>query len=139
MRARRDAAKLQRSVGLGAYTFDCHWVSLYVDGAQIAAEGRVNQNSEGKDVPGVAQAPFQIPYDTMLPKRAELRNVLVPVAPSASHVRQNAIRMEPTWMIMGHAAGTAAAMAAKAGSAVQDVDVPALQAQLLAQKQKIVP
>jgi hypothetical protein len=161
----------QRSIGLGAYTFDCHWVTLYdvpasasasasasvssKGKASIAAEGRVNQGRDGKDKGGVTQAPYRIPYDALLPKRAELTNVLVPVAASMSHVRQNAVRMEPTWMIMGHAAGSAAAMvvaqnskslslsrksskSSKSGDgsimAVQDVNVTALQ-QLLVEGQ----
>jgi FAD dependent oxidoreductase len=35
--------------------------------------------------------------------------------------------MEPTWMLLGHAAGAAAAQCARRGCAVQDVDVAALQ------------
>jgi hypothetical protein len=78
--------KQQRSIGLGAYTFDCHWVTLYDvpvsshganrGKASVVAEGRVNQGRDGRDVPGVTQAPYRIPYDTLLPKRAELTNVL---------------------------------------------------------------
>ena len=56
-----------------------------------------------------------------------------------SHVRQNAVRMEPTWMIMGHASGVAAAMSVHGNSAVQDVNVLQLQQTLLAQKQMIEP
>ena len=81
----------------------------------------------------------RIPYDALLPKRSQLRNVVVPVASSMSHVRQNAVRMEPTWMIMGHAAGTAAAMALRSGSAVQEVSVLQLQQTLLQQKQMLWP
>ena len=51
----------------------------------------------------------------MLPKKRQLSNMLVPVAASMSHVRQNAVCMEPTWMVMGHASGTAAAMVAARG------------------------
>ena len=128
------------------YVFDCHWVTLYVEhnvthGAKpyIAAEGRVNQNRQEQDVGGVMQAPYRIPYDALLPKRSQLSNVLVPVASSMSHVRQNAVRMEPTWMIMGHAAGTAAAMALRGKVAVQEVSVLQLQQTLLQQKQMIWP
>ena len=46
---------------------------------------------------------------------------MVPVAASASHVAWTSLRMEPQFLIMGHAAGTAAAMADRVGIAVQDV------------------
>ena len=54
-------------------------------------------------------------------------------------VRYNAVRMEPTWMILGHAAGVAAQMTQQAGTSVQDVDVPTLQTILVEQKQLISP
>ena len=82
--------------------------------------------------------PYRIPYDTLLPQRSQLTNVLAAVPVSASHVVFTSLRMEPTWMIMGHAAGAAAALAASAGCAVQDVSVPQLQGLLLAQGQHIV-
>eukprot|EP01052_Picozoa_sp_SAG31_P025399 SAG31_NODE_2224_length_6150_cov_5.071724_2_plen_713_part_00 len=137
---------LARTIGLGAYTFDCHWCSLYVlnssttgTPARIAAEGRVNQGRNGKRTGGVLQTPFKIPYDALLPKRSELTNVLVPTACSSSHVRINAVRMEPVWGIQGHAAGAAVAMALATHGAVQDVDVRQLQELLRQQKQKLDP
>jgi hypothetical protein len=51
----------------------------------------------------------------------------VPVCLSASHVAFGSVRMEPTLMLLGQAAGHAAAQAARRDVAVQDVDVPALQ------------
>ena len=105
----------------------------------VAAEGRVNNGHDGKPVRRVGQAPYEIPYDVLLPKRLQLTNLLVPVAASMSHIRQNAVRMEPTWMIMAQGAGVAAAMAVENASAVQDVDVLQLQAILAAQNQKLWP
>merc|ERR1712070_1338789 len=87
----------------------------------------------------VTMPPYMMPYDILLPQRSELSNVLAAVAISASHVRFNAIRMEPTWMIMGQAAGSAAVIAMKNDIAVQDVQVPVLQSVLIEHKQKIVP
>jgi hypothetical protein len=82
------------------------------------------------------KTPFTMPFDTMLPKRSEVSNVLAPVAISATHVRYNAVRMEPTWMILGHAAGSAAALAAKQRlPSVHAVDVDELQRLLVEQKQ----
>jgi hypothetical protein len=43
--------------------------------------------------------------------------------------------MEPTYMLLGHAAGLAAAQAARRGVAVQDVDIGRLQRDLRDQGQ----
>ena len=53
-----------------------------------------------------------------------------PASTSASHVAFGSVRMEPTLMLLGHAAGLAAAQAARRDVAVQDVDVDLLQRQL---------
>ena len=83
----------------------------------------------------VMQTPYAIPFDTLLPKRSEVANGLAAVPVSASHVRFSSLRMEPTWMIMGHAAGQTAVMALESGIAVQDVNVSTLQARLRADGQ----
>ena len=74
---------------------------------------------------------YQMPVDLLLPKRAEASNLLVPVCASASHVAYATVRMEPQFMMLGHAAGIVAAMSVNATAAVQDVDVAALHALLL--------
>jgi FAD-dependent oxidoreductase family protein len=71
--------------------------------------------------------PYQIPYRVVLPKKTEAENVLVPVSFSASHVAFSSLRMEPQWMIIGHATGVAAALAIKQKIAVQDVAIAELQ------------
>jgi hypothetical protein len=120
------ALKKPDSIGMGAFILDSHAVQRLVDG-----EGNVID--EGNFDIGIR--PYQIPYRCVTPKRAECENLLVPVALSASHVTYGSIRMEPQFMIIGHSCGVAAAMAIKAGSAVQAVDVAALQAHLREQKQ----
>jgi len=70
----------------------------------------------------------------MLPKRGEATNLLVPGAFSASHVAFSTLRMEPQWMIIGQAAGVAAAQAVRRKVAVQDVNVEALRARLREQR-----
>lgn len=74
--------------------------------------------------------PYSIPYRCLTPRRDDATDLLVPVALSASHVAYSSVRMEPTWMMLGTAAGLAAAQAARRGVAVQDVDVPQLQESL---------
>jgi hypothetical protein len=76
-----------------------------------------------------------IPYRSILPNPEEATNLLVPVALSCTHVAISAIRVEPTWMILGQSAGIAAALAAKQNVAVQNLAYSALRERLLAQKQ----
>lgn len=58
--------------------------------------------------------PFQIPLRAIQPRN--LDNLLVPVALSASHVGYSAVRLEPTWTALGHAAGLAAHLNLREGS-----------------------
>jgi hypothetical protein len=110
-------SKRARSIGLGSYTFDCHTVSRIIHRTGVATndyvvvEGRVNDGADGRPRSGVVQRPFEIPYDALLPKATEATNLLAACALSTSHLRFNALRMEPTWMVIGQAAGVAAAMA----------------------------
>ena len=76
--------------------------------------------------------PYPIAYRSLTPRREDSERLLVPLCLSASHVAFASVRMEPTLMLLGHAAGTAAAQAARRGVAVQDVDVSQLQDDLRA-------
>jgi hypothetical protein len=69
----------------------------------------------------VAVPVYPIPYRSLTPRREDAENLLVPVCLSASHVAFGSVRMEPTLMALGQAAGRAAAQAARRGVAVQDV------------------
>jgi hypothetical protein len=74
--------------------------------------------------------PCCMPYGMMLPKRVE--GLIVPVACSASHVGFRILRMEPCWMALGQAAGTAAAQSIDSNKTPRQIDVTELQRQLLA-------
>lgn len=65
--------------------------------------------------------PFGISYRALVPKRTECTNLLTPTCPSSSHIAYGAIRIEWTFMALGQAVGTAAALAVEEGIAVQDV------------------
>ncbi len=109
-------------IGMGSYMSDSHNVQRF-ENAQGHAE------NEG-DMQVKVKAPYQIPYRVMLPKKQEARNLLVPVCMSASHVAYSTLRMEPQYMIIGEAAGVAAAMASKASTDVQELPAKELTARL---------
>lgn len=116
-------------VGMGSYTLDAHHAQRYV-----TPEGFVQ--NEG-DIGVHAKQPYRISYGAIIPKKAECRNLLVPVCVSSSHIAYGSIRMEPVFMILGQSAATAAVLAINTGKAVQDVDYNLLKAQLLKDKQRL--
>ena len=79
--------------------------------------------------------PYEIPYRIMIPKTVD--GLIVPVAASTTHVGFSSIRMEPTWMALGQAAGVAAALAVEQDLAPRDVPVAELQKHLFRQGQVI--
>jgi hypothetical protein len=114
------------SIGMGSYNSDSHNVQRRptVDGSAVENEGDMQ----------VPVTPYEIPFRTMLPKREQVINLLVPVCFSATHVAYSTLRMEPQYMIFGQAAGVAAKMAIDHQQPVQDVDTMALSTKLLSQR-----
>lgn len=111
------------SVGMGSYTIDSHNVQRY-----ITPEGYV-QNEGDIGVP--TPKPYEIAYGSLIPKREDCQNLLVPVCVSATHVAYGSIRMEPVFMILGQSAAAAADLAIKHDIAVQDVSYAELRTRLL--------
>jgi hypothetical protein len=112
-----------RSIGMGSYNMDSHNTQRYVDENGHA-------RNEG-DVQVGLRAPYPIEYGAIVPKKEEIRNLLVPVAVSASHIAYGSIRMEPVFMILGESAAVAAAIAIEKDLAVQDVPYDDLEKRLL--------
>lgn len=111
------------SIGMGSYTIDSHNVQRY-----ITPEGYVqNEGDIGVGLPG----PYAIPYGSIVPKRQQCRNLLVPVCVSASHVAYGSVRMEPVFMILGQSAAAAADLALCREEAVQDLPYAELRQRLL--------
>jgi FAD dependent oxidoreductase len=77
------------------------------------------------------EKPYQIDLGTILPKKEECTNLLVPVAVSSSHIAYGSIRMEPVFMILGQSAATVACMSIENDIPVQDVSYSALQKKLI--------
>ena len=121
------------SIGLFSYQIDSHNAHRYV--SPTPPHGALNEG----DFELYGGPLGQMPYRVMLPARAEAAgaNVLAPVPLSASHMGYGCLRVEPQLMILGQAAGVAAAHAIADAVAVQDVDVGKLQARLRALGAKI--
>ena len=114
------------SICIASYPLDSHGVTLYVDeGGQLWRERGFFSGSK----------PFPVSYRTLRPRASECVNLLVPCCLSASHAAFGSVRMEPVFMMLGHAAGTAAGLAAERQGTVQDVPYPLLRARLQEQSQ----
>lgn len=112
------------AIGMGSYQSDSHNIQRIVN-----EKGFVENEGDVQ----VAVKPYQISYRIMLPKREECVNLLAPVPFSASHIAYASMRMEPQWMLIGHAAGVAASLAHQANKPPHEIDVKKLQETLLAQ------
>jgi hypothetical protein len=116
------------SVLLGSHYIDCHHLQrVAVNDDEFTNDGRIW-------VPGKV---YEIPYRSLTPEAEQCDNLLVPVAASFSHVAFCPYRLEPTWMAAGHSTGLAAAMAARSGLGVQQIDVAELQKRLESQGQPL--
>ena len=115
------------SIGLGSYTLDSHNAQRYV-----TSEGYVQ--NEG-DVGAKTPQPYQVSYGSIVPKKSECTNLLVPVCVSSSHIAFGSIRMEPVFMILGQSAASAACIAIDDEVSVQEVPYDKLSKRLIADGQ----
>ncbi|HVG14564.1 MAG TPA: FAD-dependent oxidoreductase [Chitinophagaceae bacterium] len=108
-------------VGMAAYTMDSHNCQRVVVNGMVKNEGDVQVGGFG---------PYPVSYRSLVPKKEECTNLLVPVCLSATHIAYGSIRMEPVFMVLAQSAATAAVQAIDKRSAVQDIDVKQLKAAL---------
>ncbi len=113
------------SIGLCSWCLDVHPVEIFEEDGVFHPDGLIFQ----------AVRPFEIPWRSVLPRRAQASNLLVPTALSASHVAFSAIRVEPVWMILGEACGLGAALALQNQTSLHDLPTASLREQLAAQGQ----
>ncbi|MFY0652433.1 MAG: FAD-dependent oxidoreductase [Cyclobacteriaceae bacterium] len=112
-----------QSVGMGSYAMDSHNTQRY-----IKPDGFVQ--NEG-DIGTKVKKPYKISYGSIIPRKEDCRNLLVPVCVSSSHIAYGSIRMEPVFMILGQSAGTAAAMALDENVGIHDLPFEKIRAKLL--------
>jgi hypothetical protein len=122
------------SIALGSWRIDIHLMRRHASVMAGLASTQNEGELGGPELPGTGGV-YEVPYSAIVPRRADVSNLLVPVTPSTSHVVQGSLRVEPAFMALGTAAGVAAALAAATGAAVQDVDARALQAGIAATTQ----
>ncbi|HWI61487.1 MAG TPA: FAD-dependent oxidoreductase [Symbiobacteriaceae bacterium] len=116
------------AVAMGDYHIDSHAVRKREPAGQ-------NEALEGFMGLDWLTKTYQIPYGVMVPRQVD--GLLVPVAVSATHQGFGTIRMEPVWMQLGFAAGTAAHLAIARGTSVRNLPVDQLQHELLQAGQRI--
>lgn len=114
------------SIACGGYAMDSHATRKREPGHDVM---------EGFYYLGGMTQPYQIPYRVMVPQDVDA--LLVPGAASGTHVGFGTLRMEPVWMAIGQAAGTAAHLARNLYVEPRDVPTNRLQAWLLQNNQII--
>jgi hypothetical protein len=108
-------------VAIGSFRIDNHYVQRVLDADGIV----LGEGSLDADV-----RPYHVPMRALLPPRGSIQNLVVSVTVSTSHVAWSSLRMEPTFMMLGEAAGLIASAATAGGLAVQDVPYVLVGAQL---------
>jgi hypothetical protein len=128
----RDTVKYD-AIGMGSYNIDVRHVQrTYIP---VSRFPELHHEVFNEGYISIPVAPYQIPYRSLLPRYDECTNLLVSVCMSASFIANASIRMEPQYMIMGHAAGVAAAMASGELKPVHRIDIAALRSRLRSQGQ----
>ena len=100
-------------VAYAAYTMDSHNTQRLVVNGMVKNEGNV-------EIGGFS--PYPISYRALLPKREEVKNLIVPVCMSASHIAYGSIRMEPVFMLLGQVAGLASVLSVDQNVPLHEVD-----------------
>ena len=99
-------------IGMAAYGMDSHNVKRYVnDLGFVENEGNVE---------AYVEKPFRISFRSIIPKKNECENLVVPVCLSASHIAFGSIRMEPVFMVLGQSSAIIANLAIKKKISVQE-------------------
>ncbi len=87
-------------VAIGSYRIDNHVVQRVLNEDGIV----LGEGSLAADV-----RPYHVPMRALVPPRGSIENLVVGVTVSTSHVAWSSLRMEPTFMMLGEAAGLIAA------------------------------
>lgn len=101
-------------IGMAAYGMDSHHIKRFVNSkGYVSNEGNVEAH---------VKAPFPISYRSIVPRKDECSNLLVPICLSASHIAFGSIRMEPVFMVLGQSSAVIASLAIEEDKAVQEIE-----------------
>ena len=119
-------------VAIGDFNLDVHPIQYVVipsadDKPKHSYSGSLV--SEGSVWEGVK--PYEISFRVMLPKRGEADNLIVPVCISSTHIAYSSVRMEPVYMMLGHAAGLAASVCIEKDIKAHNVSATELRSRLV--------
>jgi len=116
------------SIGIGSYGVDSHHIQrIVIEGDEVINEGNFLAD----------HFPYEIPYESILPKKSECTNLLVPVCISSSHIAFGSLRMEPVYMILGQSAATIAALALETETPLHQLDYQEIRNRLEQNGQKL--
>jgi hypothetical protein len=123
----RKGVCLENGIGIASWTIDTHIMRRVVG----TINGKVSALNEGEigfaPLPGNGSV-YELPSTLLFPKRSELTNLLVPTSPSSTHISFSSIRVEPTFMQLGTAAGVIARLAIENNNIpVQDLSNQVIQ------------
>ncbi|KAA0992307.1 FAD-dependent oxidoreductase [Dyadobacter aurulentus] len=119
---RKNPTPVEDPVCIAYWPTDVHSVRRIVrDGAAY---------NEGFVFGGDYWRPLPVSYRSMVPKKAECINLITPTCISSSHIAYGAVRIEWTFMLLGQAAGVAAALSIDQKLPVQNLKYQLLSNQL---------
>jgi hypothetical protein len=113
------------SIAMAGYNIDVRevqWVACEISRFPLVKEEVLQEGYLSYPV-----EPWEIPYRAFLPRQEECDNLLVPVCASMSTIAYASYRMEPQYMMGGHSAGVAAALAVNQGEKVHLINLTRLQ------------
>ena len=124
---------VEDGIALGSYNMDSH------NGRRVAVwradESRWVTKNEGDVQVKPARGAYPVPYSSMVRREGGMggANLIIPVCLGATHMAVSSVRMEPVYMMLGEAAGEAAAMVvqqARSNITVQTVNRVELRSRL---------
>lgn len=120
---RNNEKRVEDPVAIAWWPPDTHHARRIVHQGYAYNEGFVFGGNEWR--------PFGISWKAMIPKSAECINLITPTCLSSSYVAYGAIRILPTFMMLGQSAGCAAVLALDQQNTVQQIDYKELEKMLL--------